>query len=118
MWCNWQTESSHRSQGSTYTQGVATYFDVFVLSYATPVTRPCLVEQMSTFSIGDADDEDDFAQLRQTKTAAASGKDGKITKLGAVPLKTSEQPNKGALVVFGERSLSQSCIMKVRVAGA
>lgn len=57
-----------------------------------------LVWQMATFSIGDADDEDDFAQLRGTKTAAPSAKDGKITKLGAVPLKAPESA-KGELAV-------------------
>lgn len=47
---------------------------------------------MSSFSIGEADEEDDdFAQLRQTKTPGVSGRDGKITKLGAVPLKTSSE---------------------------
>lgn len=49
---------------------------------------------MSTFSIGEADNEDDFAELRETRTPQAVGKDGKIFKLGAVPLKPSE-PAKG-----------------------
>lgn len=49
---------------------------------------------MATFSIGD--DEDDFAHLRKAKPSATvpSGKAGKVTKLGAVPLKTAE-PAKG-----------------------
>lgn len=46
--------------------------------------------QMSTFSIGEADEEDDFAQLRNTKTTASTARDGRVTKLGAVPLKSSE----------------------------
>ncbi|CAN0078535.1 unnamed protein product [Ascophyllum nodosum] len=47
--------------------------------------------KMATFSIGD--DDDDFAQLRATKptTATPSGKVGKVPKLGAVPLKTTQE---------------------------
>lgn len=49
---------------------------------------------MSSFSIDEADEEDEFAQLRQTKTPGHTGRDGKITKLGAVPLKTPSEGTK------------------------
>lgn len=51
---------------------------------------------MSTFSIGD--DGDDFAELRKGKPPAAAGKgaSGRVTKLGAVALKTpAAEPPKG-----------------------
>ena len=52
--------------------------------------------KMATFSIGD--DDDDFAQLRATKptTATPSGKVGKVPKLGAVPLKTTQEATGGS----------------------
>ncbi|CAM9576659.1 unnamed protein product, partial [Scytosiphon promiscuus] len=47
-----------------------------------------LAGKMSSFSIGDTDD--DFAELRKGKPSAAAGKSatGSVKKLGAVPLKT------------------------------
>ena len=59
-----------------------------------PVVASCTILQMSTFSIGGADDEDDFAELSNTKTTAASGKADTVKTPGAVPLKTP-QPAKG-----------------------
>lgn len=60
--------------------------------------RMPFMTQMSTFSIGD--DEDDFAELRKGKPPAAAEKSasGSVTKLGAVPLKTPEPSNKGESV--------------------
>lgn len=42
--------------------------------------------KMSTFSIGGADDEDDFADLSNAKTAPASAKAGAVNTPGPVPL--------------------------------
>lgn len=66
-----------------------------------------LVCQLSSFSIGEADDdEDDFVELRKAKGTAPSVRDGtgKVTKLGAVPLKPAE-PSQGKRVrsVDGEK---------------
>lgn len=53
---------------------------------------------MATFSIGD-DEEDHFAPLRKANPPMTlpSGKAGKVTKLGAVPLKTAEPAKGGSL---------------------
>lgn len=64
------------------------------------VSRVLLLCQLSSFSIGEADDdEDDFVELRKAKGTTPSVRDGtgKVTKLGAVPLKPSE-PSQGKRV--------------------
>lgn len=63
---------------------------------------------MATFSIGD-DEEDQFDLLRKAKPTMTlpSGKAGKVTKLGAVPLKTAE-PAKGGLFEQSRGVLSRN----------
>ena len=56
------------------------------------VVVSCTMLQMSTFSIGGADDEDDFAELSNAKTAPASAKAGTMSTPGPVPLKTPAAP--------------------------
>lgn len=80
------------------------------------LASPSPLEQMSTFSIGDGGDEDDFADVRKAKATAASTKDGKITKLGAVPLKPDASEAAKGELVYRDDTCRMWCNMRAVVA--